>query len=361
MRRPFEVAKSKPNLFYKYKGQVVQSYHSGLYDSTNKTMVTATNDTEALAEQLSNLRTNTAPPPGSSLAFKYNLFADGDPRHPRPIPRYLFRVYSSHSAGTTSDSIIHSKAACSDNERIRESSKTCIFRKEQRELASEMVFKHLRWKPHNDGDNLISWTSSILFAIVYIFYHRTHYGAPKEDIHLCVIDTKKFKDKTFICDRDLIDVLKKDTADWNTLVNWRSTRLYFGEYLSQGSMGVKGKCVVVSAAQLFNEGLLDTHDDFRRLKEQMEQETKAETETKGKPKTKWALKVCNFRDAWPQNAVKLEQTRGEAIVRVADLFGERWRLPVALSLASLHPYVNTAYILTSEFQRGSRIGCLTSK
>lgn len=329
----------------------MQLHRNEPYSSTNKTMVSTTNDADALAEQFGNLSTYTTPSPTSSLAFKYDRFADDDPPKPRPIPRYLFRVYSSHSAGKTSASIIQSKAACSNSPEIREMSRACIFSKRLRYLASDIAVKHLMRKLPNNEDNLISWTSSILFAIVYIFYHNIHYGAPRQDIHLCVIDTKRFRSKTFICDRDLMDVLKKDTDDWNSLVRWRrSTRLYFGEYLSQGSMNVVGKCVVVSAAQLFDEGLLDIHDRFPQLERQMQRERK----------TKLASIICDFRDNWPQNAVKLEQTRAEAIVKVADLFGRRWRLPVALSLVSLHHYSNVAWTLGTAFEEKSRhLGGLT--
>lgn len=307
-------------------------------------MATTIDQLEALTSDFNNLSPYTGP-----LTFKFKLFED-EKIPARPVPRYLFRVFSRKSAGHTSETVVRSKAACSQDEKMKESARTCLFRKDKA-LARDMVLRHLMWCPKDD-DNLVSWTSSILFAIVYMFYHHIHYGIATEDVYICIIDTKKFAEKTFICDMDLIDHFRQECdKDWEYLYSLRSGKYYFGEYLSQGSRVVEDKCVVVPAAHLFQQGLFGIHDGFSQLKGQMQQGSR----------TKWASIVCDYRDKWPQNMITLEQTRAEAIVRVADLFGERWRLPVALSLASLYPYFNAAWILTSEFQETSRLGCLTSK
>ncbi|KAH6714588.1 hypothetical protein BKA61DRAFT_605536 [Leptodontidium sp. MPI-SDFR-AT-0119] len=48
------------------------------------------------------------------------------------------------------------------------------------------------WKGHED--NLVSWTSSLLFALVYIFHLHANSNdrSAFDDIHLCIIDTNQF-------------------------------------------------------------------------------------------------------------------------------------------------------------------------
>lgn len=58
-----------------------------------------------------------------------------------------------------------------------------------------MLYIHLRWwGTLSDPDNLVSWTSSLLFALQYVFYR--HYsskdGSSLDTIDLCVVDTLLF-------------------------------------------------------------------------------------------------------------------------------------------------------------------------
>lgn len=72
---------------------------------------------------------------------------------------------------------------------------------------ASMLNWHLRWsgKPE-DPDNLVSWTSSLLFVLQYIFYRHTRWKdrSSLDKIYLCVIDTVSFPNGVFLRDIDLI-------------------------------------------------------------------------------------------------------------------------------------------------------------
>jgi hypothetical protein len=54
-------------------------------------------------------------------------------------------------------------------------------------------------------DNLVSWTSSLLFAIAYIFHlHANSRDGSTFNISLCIVDTTGFPKRVFLRDMDLI-------------------------------------------------------------------------------------------------------------------------------------------------------------
>lgn len=67
------------------------------------------------------------------------------------------------------------------------------------------------WVPSSKLDNLVSWTSSILCAVIYMFYQRAYYREKPENIYLCITDTTRFADMTFMWDLDLIKAFKEDS------------------------------------------------------------------------------------------------------------------------------------------------------
>ena len=69
------------------------------------------------------------------------------------IPRYLFRVYTPASDGTTDEVWVKSKAASHDTA----NSRTDIFPINDNEQVADMLNIHLRWKGNPlDGDNFVS-------------------------------------------------------------------------------------------------------------------------------------------------------------------------------------------------------------
>lgn len=98
----------------------------------------------------------------------------------------------------------------------------------------------------------------MLFLIRYMFYR--HYDSADKshlgDINLLVVDTEKFPAHTFIRDSDLIQAFKGfDNREKNgllSLASLRDTSHYFGEYLSQGSLQISGKCSTISARTMLH-------------------------------------------------------------------------------------------------------------
>ena len=76
------------------------------------------------------------------------------------IPRYLFRVFTPKSCGTTDASWTKSMDARHGRE---DSTKDILARRDNRQVA-RMLNRHLRWLEGPD-DNLVSWTSSLLFLL----------------------------------------------------------------------------------------------------------------------------------------------------------------------------------------------------
>ena len=91
-----------------------------------------------------------------------------------------------------------------------------------RPTTAILIADHLWWTRDERSDNLVSWSSSMLFLIRYIFYR--HYDSNDRsslhDIHLLVIDTEKFPARTFIRGCDLISAFEKfDVREKNGLTS----------------------------------------------------------------------------------------------------------------------------------------------
>jgi hypothetical protein len=81
-----------------------------------------------------------------------------------PIPRYLFRISTPRSDGLTNQTWVKSKAG-----RLNPDGPS----------TAERLNRHLRWRGQaDDGDNLVSWTSSLLFALlgklIREFFNQQH-------------------------------------------------------------------------------------------------------------------------------------------------------------------------------------------
>lgn len=177
------------------------------------------------------------------------------------IPRYLFRITTPLSDGFTDGIWVKSK----DARHGRADSRRDIFAVGDNTQAACMLYKHLRWqtKPQ-DPDNFTSWTSSLLFALQYIFYRHKH---PKDrsnlkDILLCIIDTASFTKGTFLKDMDLLNAYGPFDSHLRNHQEVREKKhsnfygsLYFGEYLSQGALKIEDRCQLVSSQAIIDQGL----------------------------------------------------------------------------------------------------------
>jgi hypothetical protein len=204
---------------------------------------------------------------------------------------------------------------------------------EQKKVA-DMLSRHLRWW-RGDEDNLVSWTSSLLFALVYIFHLRANVldRSSFEAIFLCVVDTTLFPPGVFLRDLDLIRAFRafdpKLNAFGNLRLNSRGGSLYFGEYLSQGALRIKDKCQIVSARAMIDQGLYDLQPKFREF---------ARWPPEAPPP--WANPVLELRREFSkgsEDAWEVTLTEQQAAVNIADHFGGHWALPVAANLFALRP------------------------
>lgn len=247
------------------------------------------------------------------------------------IPRYLFRVVSPKSAGETNEEWVHSHAALFDGHRSTEDIFSNLDSEKKIEVAQKLN-SHLRWKcTYDPEDNFVSWTSSLLFAIQYIYYRHLSFkdGSALEKIQLYVIDTTMFLQGTFMRDLDLINIFCDYDADLENLQCLRTTRgYYFGEYLSQGSLKIEGKCQVIPADILFDQDRLRRiQPEFAELRYDIEPE--------------WANAVLRLRRAiWPPEGsapLSVTEIRGrlQAIKEIVRGLDDDWTIPISIHFAAL--------------------------
>ncbi|PVH77967.1 hypothetical protein DL98DRAFT_550369 [Cadophora sp. DSE1049] len=177
--------------------------------------------------------------PPASPEVTIHLLASAD------IPQYLFRTFDSKSSGINNDKIVASIASIRITQSPQESRKDLLSLPKLEAL--DMLHTHLN-KPcwgGEDADNLMSWTSSLLFAIQYAIWRRRTFGCHPADIKICVVGGK------------INDFFRFRLED---------TRYHNGEYLSQGS----------------DSGLYDLYPEFANI-----EGTK-----------KWANRVRELREGW---------------------------------------------------------------
>lgn len=277
------------------------------------------------------------PPPGSTA---FQSLDD--------IPPYLFRVVSPRSAGETNDTWAHSESA----RQKKTSSGKDIFSFERLEDRQSKAFEltvHLQWYGHKyeAEDNFVSWTSSLLFAIQYIYY-RHHHDSPRSslnDIKLYIIDTGLFKRGTFMRDLALIESFREFDSEtipghyWNLeSLHYLRTEggFYFGEYLSQGSLKISNKFQVIPANILFG------HNRLHNLQPAF---SKLYVSPQRKEDTKWARAVMDLRKdilaSTLSNPSSLRDLTGLAAVKdiLDDVITHKsqngWRFPLGIYFAAL--------------------------
>ncbi|OAL46890.1 hypothetical protein IQ07DRAFT_480865, partial [Pyrenochaeta sp. DS3sAY3a] len=257
------------------------------------------------------------------------------------IPRYLFRVFTPKATGITDASWTKSK----DARHGRPSPEVDIFDYTHDTTVAAMLNRHLRW--WEGHDNFVSWTSSLLFALVYIFYLHAgrRDGSDFADISLCIIDTTRFAKGAFFQDLDLMRAYSAFDSGLADMLKLRTEKhegcFYFGEYLSQGALKIEGKCAIVSAAELIQRGLFDLQPVFEEF---------AQWPKEYAPR--WVYPVFRLRnDIGRRIAGTSTSTVVRAVTRIIQLFEPPWRLPMAGNLiASRYCQVEDPSIL--DFFRG---------
>jgi hypothetical protein len=295
---------------------------------------------ERLTETLRNIGLSVAPEDSEHLLFRPQADSGLASTAFDHIPRYLFRVASPKSAGTTNETWVRSESASQSGNSYTDD----IFfdlNIEKRTTIARTLNLHLRWWP-KDGlrNNFVSWTSSLLFAIQYIYYRHLSRedGSSLEKIKLYVIDTKRFPKGIFLRDLDLIDAFW-EFDNHRTRANLENLRYirnesenYFGEYLPQGSLKIVGKCEIISGQSLFKD------DRLRRLQPHFREFHDIPVRN-GKPI--WVKEVIRLREAvWRATDEGIVSSaemsdRLEALKEIVQKLNPSWRYSLAIYFASL--------------------------
>jgi hypothetical protein len=176
------------------------------------------------------------------------------------VPQYLFRTFDTKSSGINNKSVIASTASQSKSPKFR----TDILKLKRHRIA-ELLSMHLD-KPCIGGsniDNLMSWTSSLLFAMQYAIWRRKSFK-----FMICTVDSSKFPRGQFVQDICLLKAYhaaaKERGGDVFRMfdLRLRNEDFYNGEYLSQGILNHKHRSCVVSLEQLIRAGLYDLYPEF---------------------------------------------------------------------------------------------------
>jgi hypothetical protein len=267
-------------------------------------------------------------------------FPPGDEQHGH-VPCYLFRVYTEDSDGHTDGDWVMSRDHVEGNHHtptitpnVLESATTPPPPKE----TARLIRGRLKWQ-HLEKDNLMSWTSSLLFAIQYVFHkHAFSRGSLAfEDINILVVDTAGFPADSFIRDMDLINAYCTYDAELENFRNLRTEKLrggeefYFGEFLSQGALAIGGsdgggrRSKIVSARSMIDARLLELRFAFQQSHDD--------------PKEGWPRKVLELRADFITNPPSrtVSRRRIGLACETGRLFGREFRLPVAIQLAAICP------------------------
>lgn len=289
---------------------------------------------DLLTESMANTCLNDGPEELEQLLFRPQAGSGITKTVLDDIPRYLFRVASPHSDGNTNETWVRSDSSY----RNKASSMEDIFFNldaEKRAKIAQILNLHLRWWPkHGAEDNFVSWTSSLLFAIQYIYYRHLSPkdGSSLPEIRLYVIDTTRFPRGTFIRDLDLINIFCESDENLKDLQSLRNRpSYYFGEYLSQGALKIENKCQMIPAEILFEQNRL------RRLQPhfaQLHRETR-------RAKPEWVKEVIRLRKTiWPDTGLPIFSLaemwdRLQAVEEIIQNIAPGWRLPLAIYFAAL--------------------------
>lgn len=251
-------------------------------------------------------------------------------------PRYLFRVVSPDTSGSTDQEWVMSSDAA---EGKPTATTDCFARSDKSAVAAELN-AHLRWWPARYANNFVSWTTSLLFAVQYGGFRNVDTRTSNSDIdntYLCIIDTTRYSkpEELFVRDIDLIkafapyDLGSNFQKNLSNMLDMREGNTwYFGEYLSQGKLDVRNNLQMVSMRALVDAGIMSLTPEFPELWAKSNSQVNAI----------WTKAVITKREAFYQGQQqKLNISELSIISKVAELFGEPYMLAVAASFLSLGP------------------------
>lgn len=193
------------------------------------------------------------------------------------VAPYLFRTYDNDSAGINDQHVIVSprSSSCESSNRPADILSTDRSRS-LRQLNAHLNPPKGNIRNTDSSDNLVSWTSSLLFAIQYAVW-KVRLGADPSDIKICAVDTRMFPRGQFAHDKWLIETCNSSGSTSSTGkhldLNETSARELFrlppederlnnGEFLSQGEVHITGRSCTTSLADLENAGLYQLYPEM---------------------------------------------------------------------------------------------------
>ncbi|KAK8096116.1 hypothetical protein PG999_014138 [Apiospora kogelbergensis] len=253
--------------------------------------------------------------PGGPTLFCPPLKLGSGPMEPNrwDIPPYLFRTFDPNSSGTNDARVVASMMSGSWSQ---QESRIDILAREPQQAAIRL-HKHLTKSLFgaDRDDNLVSWTSSLLFAIQYALW-REHYSDPF-DVKICAVDTTKFPPGQFVQDVWLLEKYRGTATqiglDYTDLLRWRNAlHCYNGEYLSQGALHHGTRSCLVTLGQLQDAGLFDLYHEL----------------SSPAGRRQWTKRVKDLRMCWA-----LEHVTSSMEIHSALLLGRCFSLSEPLNMA----------------------------
>ncbi|KAF3918167.1 hypothetical protein ABW20_dc0103017 [Dactylellina cionopaga] len=221
------------------------------------------------------------------------------------IPQYLFRTWAPQTNGFSNADMVMSAAV--SNGRTASDLLTS-----DRGVASDMLQDHLLWR-NRPNDNLMSWTSSFIYAVQLARYRQEKDRDHPEpsNIYICVLDTRQFRRNTFLPATALLQAY--------SIPDTRKTthRYYEGEYLSQGALDIRGKSKTTAFENLLSNRLPRI---FPPLTSSL----------------LW-LAVQRHRETWGRPSRITEEDIQVSLQIATSCFGGEWVRPMMIILLSLWP------------------------
>ena len=182
------------------------------------------------------------------------------------FPEYLFRAFDESSSGKSDESVVASPASIHLAPDICRVDLLSL----SQSMAARKIYDHLN-KPCFEGinsdnsDNLMSWSSSLLFVIQYAIWRARKGRRPEERIMICAVDTSKFPRGQFVRDKWLFRKYCDEFSSqfqMKKFVDLRESAYDNGEYLSQGIVNHRNRSCMVSLGNLARNGLYELYPEF---------------------------------------------------------------------------------------------------
>jgi hypothetical protein len=267
------------------------------------------------------------------------------------VPRYLFRTFDAASSGRSNEDVVVSMASSTTPQ---ESNRFDILSKDKQKVA-QMLHMHLDKGCFGEGskeDHLMSWTSSLLYAIQYALWRAHICGRHPSKISICAIDTSKFPLGQFVRDIPLLEAYREAAEQLGgSSLKFFDFRLhtsdyYNGEYLSQGAVNHSGRSCMMSLKRLTDSGLLQLYPEFE--------------DAEGHKK--WAKRVRELRQIWSVEHKTTDREIQLALQVARDCFAQFGRIDIASILLSFkHRKYSSLIALGECLFRSTTIALLVSK